>query len=223
MTNKTFCLVKSGKCGKTGKKRYRTSQDAALALAQTRGVGGERRRETRYYRCPFCDGWHLTSSNRRSEEHRNIERRIDERFGRGVINDMYAYPAWMRLHHPRPCESHSFLIAGLCELSKAGVPDERLADKWVWRALRSTVTKDMRGIAMFHVAMRPVAEALGASYAAEHERMVPATLAEPLTVGRLEALGLEDSLVSEWIVRAVVPGGGFGVSEAGANGLELSA
>lgn len=49
-------------CPATGKRCFRTEVAAKAALASTRsaGVGGDRR-ETRYYRCPDCGRYHLTS------------------------------------------------------------------------------------------------------------------------------------------------------------------
>ena len=47
--------------GKTRKIRYRTKLDAKLALASTQRSRNPRREERRYYRCPACKGWHLTS------------------------------------------------------------------------------------------------------------------------------------------------------------------
>lgn len=46
----------------TGKRRYRDRVGAKFALAVIKRRGGKRRRETRAYRCPTCNGWHLTSS-----------------------------------------------------------------------------------------------------------------------------------------------------------------
>lgn len=43
------------------KKRYSDELGAKIALASTIGKRGKRRNETRYYKCPVCRGWHLTS------------------------------------------------------------------------------------------------------------------------------------------------------------------
>lgn len=61
-------------CSKTPfKARFGTELDAKIALANTQGVAAsarhrpeDRRGEQRYYRCPACKGWHLTSQNARS-------------------------------------------------------------------------------------------------------------------------------------------------------------
>jgi hypothetical protein len=52
-------------CKQTGKRRFRTKDDAetalrqSLKLQQNRWHGGDRA-EKRYYSCEFCDGYHLT-------------------------------------------------------------------------------------------------------------------------------------------------------------------
>lgn len=48
----------------TGKVRYRDEIGALMALASTARASRERE-ETRYYKCPLCCGWHLTSKGRR--------------------------------------------------------------------------------------------------------------------------------------------------------------
>lgn len=53
---------KTSWCVKPPRKiRYRTKLDAKLALASTQRSRNPRREERRYYRCPACKGWHLTS------------------------------------------------------------------------------------------------------------------------------------------------------------------
>lgn len=53
---------KTSWCVKPPRKiRYRTKLDAKLALASTQRSRNPRREEHRYYRCPACKGWHLTS------------------------------------------------------------------------------------------------------------------------------------------------------------------
>jgi hypothetical protein len=48
------------------KKGYRDKIGAMLALAETtRASRGSDRDEARYYRCPKCSWWHLTSTKRR--------------------------------------------------------------------------------------------------------------------------------------------------------------
>jgi hypothetical protein len=59
------------RCHITGKRRFRTRKDAKLALrsswfarsmaAVTEGVAVTTRAEVRYYECPSCGGFHLTS------------------------------------------------------------------------------------------------------------------------------------------------------------------
>ena len=51
------------RCGVSRKRRYRTRGAAEQALSSTRAQASEdpRRHEQRTYRCPLCDGWHLTS------------------------------------------------------------------------------------------------------------------------------------------------------------------
>lgn len=54
----------------TRKTRYVSERDAQVALASTvvaRNVGSSRRHECRWYECPLCGGWHLTSSPARAE------------------------------------------------------------------------------------------------------------------------------------------------------------
>ena len=49
------------------KRRFRTRIDAQMALLRTQAKadrGHPRRHERRYYRCPHCAGWHLTSRER---------------------------------------------------------------------------------------------------------------------------------------------------------------
>lgn len=53
--------MRTSRCAKSGKVRYRTSLDAKIALAKTHRSRKPKRDEKRYYRCPYCDGWHLTS------------------------------------------------------------------------------------------------------------------------------------------------------------------
>lgn len=45
----------------TGKRRWRTRLDAKIALADINRRDRQQRREQRAYRCPICNGWHLTS------------------------------------------------------------------------------------------------------------------------------------------------------------------
>ena len=66
--NGTMKPVKKLRWGKTSwctkpprKIRYRTKLDAKLARASTQRSRNPRREERRYYRCPACKGWHLTS------------------------------------------------------------------------------------------------------------------------------------------------------------------
>lgn len=53
---------------RTGKRRYRNEAEAKAALMSARSRGrmddpkAERRREDRYYPCPICGGFHLTSA-----------------------------------------------------------------------------------------------------------------------------------------------------------------
>lgn len=51
---------------KTNKKRYPDELTAKIKLVEIRASrelrNRTRRREQRVYRCPFCCGWHLTSS-----------------------------------------------------------------------------------------------------------------------------------------------------------------
>ena len=46
---------------KCGKVRYRDQIAAMFALASTRNARSSKRAERRYYLCPDCRGWHLTS------------------------------------------------------------------------------------------------------------------------------------------------------------------
>jgi hypothetical protein len=49
----------------TGKRRYRDSIAAKIALADTQRGRQGRRNETRVYRCRLCaGGWHLSSTSR---------------------------------------------------------------------------------------------------------------------------------------------------------------
>ncbi len=59
-------MIRMARCC-TGKVQYFAQTDAELALA---GIDrtDPRRHEQRAYRCPSCDGWHLTSRNRRTPE-----------------------------------------------------------------------------------------------------------------------------------------------------------
>jgi hypothetical protein len=55
--------VDAGPCP-SGKVRYETEHDARVELCGAvvaKNRGRNRRRETRAYSCPRCDGWHLTS------------------------------------------------------------------------------------------------------------------------------------------------------------------
>jgi len=53
-------------CPKTGKLRYRDELGARIALAKLQSRRSSKRRlERRYYHCPFCSGWHLTSKELR--------------------------------------------------------------------------------------------------------------------------------------------------------------
>jgi hypothetical protein len=50
-----------GRCP-SGKKGYRDKIGAMLALAETQSASrGSDREESRYYRCPKCKHWHLSS------------------------------------------------------------------------------------------------------------------------------------------------------------------
>lgn len=60
--------AKLPRCPASGKVRFADSLDAERAVAQAilaSGSGNPRRREERAYRCPDCDGWHLTSKPHR--------------------------------------------------------------------------------------------------------------------------------------------------------------
>lgn len=56
-----------GHCKATGKRKYYTEHDVKGALRSASKVRDKNRRrdrvrrECRYYKCPDCDGWHLTS------------------------------------------------------------------------------------------------------------------------------------------------------------------
>ncbi len=53
-------------CEVCGKRRFRDRSQArdALDVARWERAAGRRwRREQRFYRCRFCDGWHLTSQS----------------------------------------------------------------------------------------------------------------------------------------------------------------
>lgn len=59
---------KVDRCGPSGKRRFRSAAAAAIALEDAKGhasnetdVRAHRRRETRFYECVYCSGWHLTS------------------------------------------------------------------------------------------------------------------------------------------------------------------
>ena len=62
----------TSKCRATGKWRYVSEFHALTALTgvtETQAMDAQlgiesKRREQRYYRCPFCHGWHLTSKPR---------------------------------------------------------------------------------------------------------------------------------------------------------------
>ena len=51
-------MAKKYPCSKV---RYRDKLSAKIALATARNGRSSRREERRYYRCPDCLGWHLTS------------------------------------------------------------------------------------------------------------------------------------------------------------------
>ena len=52
-------------CSPNGKKRFRDKKSALQVLQHAQATAAlhpdSRRRETRTYRCPDCNGWHLTS------------------------------------------------------------------------------------------------------------------------------------------------------------------
>lgn len=50
------------RCPQTAKVRYRDALAAKLALLDCARSPRGGREETRYYRCPFCGGYHLTSA-----------------------------------------------------------------------------------------------------------------------------------------------------------------
>lgn len=54
------------KCKTTGKIRWRSQVDAAMALGAARMRILRTKREKRHYRCPYCHSWHLTSEDERS-------------------------------------------------------------------------------------------------------------------------------------------------------------
>lgn len=53
------------RCSKTGKQRYYDQLEAMIALQSTFQTDKGKRQERRFYRCPFCRGWHLTSQELR--------------------------------------------------------------------------------------------------------------------------------------------------------------
>lgn len=60
-----FGAKTAGSC-RTGKMRFPTEIEAMIALADTnRGNAKSGRAESRYYRCPMCQGWHMTSQDYR--------------------------------------------------------------------------------------------------------------------------------------------------------------
>lgn len=56
-------LVRIARCG-SGKLKYFSFADADIALAGI-DASNPNRREQRVYPCPLCQGWHLTSQDRR--------------------------------------------------------------------------------------------------------------------------------------------------------------
>lgn len=57
----------------TGKLRYRTQRKARLALDAYRGDDRRAGPNERYvYRCPLCDGWHLTKQAPRNRPERKV-------------------------------------------------------------------------------------------------------------------------------------------------------
>ena len=57
------------RCHVTNKVRYRDPREARTGLWSAQEAnrrGYSRRHESRFYKCPFCKGWHLTSKERRS-------------------------------------------------------------------------------------------------------------------------------------------------------------
>lgn len=60
--------MRISKCAKTKKVRYRTLLDAKMALAKTYTSNKPTRNEKRYYLCPFCKGFHLTSETMNSNK-----------------------------------------------------------------------------------------------------------------------------------------------------------
>lgn len=59
-------------CPRTGKTRYRSEWDAIDAMARTRkrvsfrGESSSSPPAARVYACPYCEGWHLTSQEKRT-------------------------------------------------------------------------------------------------------------------------------------------------------------
>ncbi|AOZ63843.1 hypothetical protein SEA_WEASELS2_265 [Rhodococcus phage Weasels2] len=51
---------------KCTKKRYRDELNAKIALMNTSLRDKEKRKECRYYKCPKCRGFHLTSQQKRN-------------------------------------------------------------------------------------------------------------------------------------------------------------
>lgn len=63
------------KC-RTGKKYYACESDAKIALANCQSDRNKsQRREQRYYKCPHCSGWHLTSRPNRYQTKRSSDRK----------------------------------------------------------------------------------------------------------------------------------------------------
>jgi hypothetical protein len=56
-------MTPPGRTCPTGKRRFRDSIAAKIALASTQQARHGRRNETRVYRCPSCAGWHLSSKS----------------------------------------------------------------------------------------------------------------------------------------------------------------
>lgn len=53
------------RCPETGKLRYRTMSSAENALKEVLLRGSMKQKAYRTYHCEACDGWHLTSQERR--------------------------------------------------------------------------------------------------------------------------------------------------------------
>ncbi|NEG69554.1 hypothetical protein [Bifidobacterium choloepi] len=130
-----------------GKIRYPSAIAARLALAsmQSATANGDRQ-ECRYYRCPDCHGWHLTSMARFSSlpTWRDVIDRHPK--AAALIADCASIMSADWLHNRKRFEAFAVCSFTAVDRAAGGAPRGLLEDVWVWRMMRRDFSDAVRDL-----------------------------------------------------------------------------